>query len=95
MNTAYASRTIREIHAEKKAALEAMKARGIRDEITAMEWPTGTIEISGQTVNGKVGPKWTQKTVADWARANFGSGKLRIVEIFNIEGRKVTRYEVV
>lgn len=95
MQTSYASQVVREIHADRKARIEALAARGLRDEITAMTWPNGMIEVSGHTVRGRCGTGYLEATLEAFVKRYFKTGTMRVTRRGNIQGRPTVTYAIV
>ena len=95
MTTNYLNQVLSSINQDAKTRRAEYIARGIRDEITTMAWPNGMVEVSGGFSHGRFGGGYASKTLAEWAKVKFGSGKLRLVKRGNIYGRPTATYEVI
>ena len=93
--TSFAASTLRSIHQDAAERRAEYTARGIRDIITVMEWPSGLREVSGFFTQGRFGGQHGHATLAEWAKVKFGKGTLRKTGEGSIEGRKTTTYEVI
>jgi hypothetical protein len=97
MNTDYANQVIQEIAEDAARLRSEFAARGIRDEITVQS-AGGVNSVRGKFApqyNFGIGPKYGLQSVADYARKFYGTGKLKFINRSNIQGRLVTRYEVI
>ncbi len=94
MTTNFASKTLIAIRKDKAARLSQLAERGIRDEVTAMIWPSGLIEISGETVRGQCGTGRSQATIKEWIKTKFGTGNMKAINRGEIQGRETITYEI-
>ena len=98
MTTNYASQVLSSINEDAKARRAEYAARGIRDIIHTMTWPNGMTEIRGNIIGPRRqmgdAPRFGVKTLAEYCKAFYGTGSLRLVERGNIQGRPTATYEV-
>ena len=94
MTTQFESATLNSIHKDKAARLRQLAARGIRDEITAMIWPSGLIEVMGETARGQCGTGRSHETLKAWMKAQFGAGNMKAISRGEIQGRETITYEI-
>ena len=99
MKTNYEFQVLSSIHDDAKAMRSEYAARGIRDMIFTMKWPNGMIEVRGNIVapRRQIGsePRFGIKTLSEYCKKFYGTGKLRLVESGSIHGRPTATYEVV
>ena len=94
MTTTHAARISSEITADFRSAKADMAAAGIRDIIHVMEWQNGMCEVSGRFCSGRFGTGYVNKTLVEWAKNKFKTGSLKQINVSQIQGRKVTTYQV-